>query len=235
MKILISVFLLVLACVANHSSAQNTAHLFIFSGQSNMKRLDPAERFTPRVVEEYGTQNVIVVKEAQGGQPIRRWYKGWNELVGNDTISSGDIYDVLMEKVNKSIAGIEPKTITFLWMQGEKDANEGNGEVYKAALKGLIQQLRTDMQRADINFVIGRLSDFDMDNSKYQDWTMIRDIQVEVAEEDSLADWVNTDDLNDGIDSQGREQQDALHYSVEGYKTFGIRLAESAIDLIKKK
>jgi len=235
MKILITAFLLFLTCFTINSSAQNTAHLFILSGQSNMKRLDPAERFTPRVVEEYGTQNVIVVKEAQGGQPIRRWYKGWNDLVGNDTISSGDIYEVLMEKVNQSIKGIDPLSITFLWMQGEKDANEGNGEVYKAALKGLIQQLRSDMQRADIYFVIGRLSDFDMDNSKYQDWTMIREIQVEVADEDSLATWVNTDDLNDGINNKGNQVSNDLHSTPEGYKIFGTRLAESAIELIKKK
>ena len=217
------------------SEGQNNYHLFILSGQSNMKRLDPNETFTPRLIAEFGSENVIVVKEAQGGQPISRWYKGWNDLIGNDTISSGDIYDTMMEKVSKAIEDIEPESITFLWMQGEKDANEGNGAVYKAALKGLIQQLRTDMQRADINFVIGRLSDFDMDNSKYKNWTMIRDIQVEVAEEDTLASWVNTDDLNDGINSKGNQVLNDLHSTPEGYKTFGIRLAESAIELIKKK
>jgi len=233
MRVILVIFFLALCSTL---SVQGQApHLFILSGQSNMKRLDKHETFTPSVVAEFGSENIIVVKEAQGGQPIRRWYKGWNDLIGNDTISSGDIYDVMMEKVNQSISGTQAKSVTFLWMQGEKDANEGNGEVYKAALKGLIEQLRTDMQRADINFVIGRLSDFDMDNSKYQHWTMIRDIQVEVAEEDSLASWVNTDDLNDGINSKGKQVSNDLHSTPEGYKTFGVRLAESAIELIKKK
>ena len=232
LQAIITIFIF-LALSGNSYSQDN--HLFILSGQSNMRRLDPKETFIPKLSEEFDINNAIVVKEAQGGQPISRWYKGWNNLVGNDTIISGDIYDSMMLEVNEAINGIEPESITFLWMQGEKDALDGNGEVYKAALKGLIHQLRSDMQRPDINFVIGRLNDCDMDNSKYQHWTMIREIQMEVATEDTLASWVNTDDLNDGINSKGNLVSNDLHSTPEGYKIFGVRLAESAIELIKKK
>ena len=57
------------------------------------------------------------------------------------------------------IEGKELDTISFVWMQGERDAKEGHSTVYAASMKGLIDQLRTDMKRDDITVVIGRLSD----------------------------------------------------------------------------
>lgn len=45
--------------------------------------------------------------------------------------------------------------------------------------------------------------------------------------------WVDTDDLNDGKNRQGKDITDDLHYSGEGYKTFGRRMAEAALRLIK--
>ena len=48
-------------------------HLFLLSGQSNMARFKPEKVFIPAVEAEFGRDNVIVIKDAQGGQPIRRW------------------------------------------------------------------------------------------------------------------------------------------------------------------
>jgi len=73
-----------------------------------------------------------------------------------------------------------------------------------------------------------------MDNKKGPHWTMIRDIQQNYAESNEFAEWVNTDDLNDGKDKKGRSRPNALHYDIEGYKTLGKRYAEKAIALIKK-
>ncbi len=120
-------------------------------------------------------------------------------------------------------------------MQGERDAREKHGSVYAASMKGLIGQLAGDLERQEINFVLGRLSDFDMENKRYPHWTMIRKAQVEVAKADPRGAWVNTDDLNDGRNKQGKEINDDLHYSVEGYKTLGKRFAAKSIELIKKK
>ena len=117
-------------------------------------------------------------------------------------------------------------------MQGERDARKGYGEVYAASLRGLIEQLKNDLNRK-INFVIGRLSDFDMDNSRYPHWTMVRKAQMEVAEADPRGAWLNTDDLNDKIKNNGNEIKNRLHYTREGYKILGKRFAEKAIELIK--
>jgi hypothetical protein len=117
-------------------------------------------------------------------------------------------------------------------MQGERDAREDIGELYKTSLLGLYSQLSKDLKRKDVNFIIGRLSDLDMENNTYPDWTLIRDIQVDVANSNKRFDWVNTDDLNDGLNKKGDTILNDLHMSVSGYKLLGERFAHKSIELI---
>jgi hypothetical protein len=215
-----------LSAVSAARSAEPATHLFILSGQSNMAGLDPEQSFTPAVTKAFSGQEVIVVKDALGGQPIRRWYKEWKPAAGDQPAATGDLYDRLMTKVRAAIEGKKPGTVTFVWMQGERDAREQHGEVYAASLRGLIDQLRQDLGRADVNFVIGRLSDFDNDNQRYPHWTMVREAQVEVADSDPRGGWVDTDDLNG--------PQDDLHYTRDGYRELGERFAAKAIELVRK-
>lgn len=208
------------------------SHLFILSGQSNMAGLDPATSFTPTVEEAFGADNVVVVKSAQGGQPIRRWHKEWKPAEGPMPEGNGDLYDKLIEAVGKAAGDRKFRTVTFVWMQGERDARESHGEVYGESLKGLIQQLSEDLDRDDIRFVIGRLSDFDMQNERYPHWTKVRDVQVAVAQESSRGAWVDTDDLNDKPAKGGEATRDDLHYTKDGYRLLGERFAKAAIQLI---
>lgn len=82
--------------------------------------------------------------------------------------------------------------------------------------------------------MIGRLSDFDMDNQKYPHWTLVREVQQKVADSDPQFVLVNTDDLNDGLSRKGKEIKDDLHYSGEGYKILGNRIAAACLKIIKK-
>ena len=221
-------------------------HLFIMSGQSNMQGLDLNLSFIPAVEAAFGKPNVTVVKDALGGQPIRRWYKAWKPAEDHvppiegsskdakpiDHTKIGTLYDRLMMRLHDATQGRQFDTVTFCWMQGERDAKEGHGSVYAASLKGLIQQLSEDLQRDDIHFVIGRLSDFALDSTKIPHWNVVRDAQVEVAEASPLGTWIDTDDLNEGVNKRGRTIQNDLHYSVEGYKVLGQRFATKAIELI---
>ena len=236
MKVLLIIFLLCLTSCAKslYMQQQRGKHLFILSGQSNMARLEPEASFIPAVESEFGSEQVEVVKHALGGQPIRRWYKEWKPLEGETPKAQPDIYDTLMNKVRSAINKERIATVTFVWMQGERDARERLGEVYEKSLIGLYHQLCHDLKRKDVNFVIGRLSDFDLLNEKYPHWSMIRDIQVKVADSNTRFDWINTDDLNDGFDPNGKEIKNDLHMSVEGYVTMGKRLARKSIDLIKQ-
>lgn len=218
--------------LSSSAIAADGVHLFILSGQSNMAGLNPQESFTPTVEQEFGKDNVVVVKDAVGGQPIRRWFREWKDAKGVKPEKNGDLYDQLMRKVRPAIEGEKVATVSFFWMQGERDAREKHGDVYAASLQGVLDQLSADLKRKDINFVIGRLSDFDMNNKRYAHWTKIRDVQVEFAKKYPRGAWVDTDDLNDGKNRRGKEIKDDLHYSADGYVTFGKRLADAAIKLI---
>lgn len=231
-SMILSIFVTVTAQAAD--KADQGKHLFILSGQSNMAGMNPKVSFAPTVAAEFGKENVIVVKSAQGGQPIRKWYKKWTDANGKPSKSAGERYDILMKQVSLAIKGQTLKSVTFVWMQGERDARENHGKVYEASLKGLLAQLSGDLKRQDINFVIGRLSDWGLKNSGRPDWKMIREVQVKVADGSPRGAWVDTDDLNDGLNEKGKEIKDDLHYSVKGYTLLGKRFAEKSIELIKK-
>ena len=211
----------------------SSKHLFILSGQSNMVGLDPSVSFTPYVQAKYGSDNVVVIKDAKGGQPISRWYKDWVSTAGHKPKTTGELYIRLMRKLTPEIEGRKFETVTFVWMQGEADARKQEADVYADSLRGLVRQLSIDLGRADINVVIGRISDYDMNNEDMKHWTRIREAQVEFAEGYTRAVLVNTDDLNDGVNTDGRSIKNDLHYSVEGYKILGQRFAEGAIHLIE--
>ncbi len=230
-----TVLLLFVSLCSTTASADETGkHLFVLSGQSNMQGHRPAEAFTPAVARALGNDRVIVIQDAMGGQPIQRWYKGWKSPDGQPPESTGDLYDRLMEKVKPAIKGQTLESVTFIWMQGERDAKMQWGEVYEASLESLYEQFSKDLGRSDVNFVIGRLSDFDLENQKYPHWTMVREIQVKVAKSHPRFAWINTDDLNDGVNRRGKVIANDLHYSAEGYKTLGRRFAKSALKLIQQ-
>ena len=201
------------------------ARLFILSGQSNMARFDPDVSFTPALKKAFPGDEIIVVKSAQGGQPIARWYKGAKatELRKGST-QVGDLYDVMMTKVHAAIKGKTIDTVVFVWMQGEPNAKLGSAGTYEASLRGLIKQLRDDLKRPDTAFVIGRLSEFKKGEAG---WDTVRAAQVKVADDDPRGAWVDTDKINDG--------KVALHYSQKGYAEMGRRFAAKSVELLTRK
>ena len=227
----LSFFLCIVAQAEHHAK-----HLFILSGQSNMQGHRPEEAFTPTVEKALGKDKVIVVQDALGGQPIHRWWKQWKTPEGKKPAQSGDLYDRLMSKVNPAIKGKKLASVSFVWMQGERDAKMGWGDLYEEALVGLHAQLAKDLGRnpKEMTFVIGRLSDFDMNNKRYVHWTKVREAQVKVADSSQKFTWVDTDDLNDGKNRRGKDIKDDLHYSAEGYKTLGLRFAEASLKTLGK-
>lgn len=212
-------------------------HLFILSGQSNMEGLDPDASFTPAVEEAFGKENVTVVKDAQSGAPIRCWVHDYEfpdkrEISEKEKSRLGKKYADLLQAVQAATRDSTYDSVTFIWMQGERDAKEQLADVYARSFNTILEQLKTDLKLDEINFVIGRISDFDMQDRKYPHWTRIRDIQVELAEGNPRGEWVDTDDLNGGTPGVGGG---GLHYNKAGYVTLGRRFAEKAITLVRKK
>jgi hypothetical protein len=228
LRIVLFVLALVLSVGSRGQAADEGVHLFILSGQSNMERLDPNKDFTPAVAEAFGADKVVVIKDAKGAQPIRRWYKEWKPASGEAPAGAGDLYDRLMGKVKTAIEGKKVASVTFVWMQGERDAREGHGSVYADSLRGVIAQIGKDLGRDDVGFVIGRINDFGNDKKDYPDWNMVREAQVKVAEEGKRGAWVDTDDLNN------KGNGNDIHCTGDGYKKLGTRFAEKAIEVIRK-
>ncbi len=228
------IFILFLS--TNMSASESNTHLFILSGQSNMARLKPEISFTPAVEKEFGANNTTVVKFAKSGAPIRGWVKDYQypdkRKIENKS-KIGLLYKNLITAVHESIKGKKIKTVTFIWMQGERDAKEMLSEVYKKSFNSILSQIKKDLNITKLNLVLGRISDFDMEDKKYKHWTKIRKIQEEIANQDTQATWVDTDTFNNKT-KNGIAFED-LHYTEDGYKELGKRFAEEAITLIKKK
>ena len=148
-----------------------------------MVGLDPKASFTPVVAKAFGQDRVLIVKDAHSGQSIRSWCKSNHEFppptTGRVPKVRGLLYDSLMKKVQAAIEGETIQTITFVWMQGESDLNN---TAYDAYLKELLEQLQEDLEFADINFVIGRISDNGLDVQKrLEGRKYIRRTQVQFA------------------------------------------------------
>ena len=214
-------------CHACADAAEKKVRLFILSGQSNMAGLDPDVSFTPTVVKEFAGDEVIVVKHAISGQPIRRWYKKWQLPAGAQDINAAparnaDLYDQLMEKVAQALGDKKPDSVVFVWMQGERDAKAGWQAAYYEALRGIVEHIRGELKHPDIAVVVGRLSDHLKNDAG---WDAVRAAPEKVVADEPLGTWVDTDDLN------GKE---GLHYNKNGYAELGRRFTTRAIELIRK-
>ena len=209
-----------------------------------MRGLKPEQSFIPAVQKAFGGNQCIVVHNGWSGARIQQWYKQWKDSTGalpKNPELTGALYDKMMIKVNAAIKGKKLDSVTFVWMQGEADAKPSLSEVYKASFLGVLEQLKKDLNVADINYVVGRISDFGMQGKGNSHWEKVREVLVELGTESPRGAWVDTDDLNDGMQSRGKTEPkelvkvtNDLHYTDEGYVILGQRLADKAIELINK-
>ncbi len=202
-------------------------HLFILAGQSNMQRLDPDLSFTPAVEAAFGKENVIVVHDAHGGQPISRWCRTAAPYTRKGHEKAGDLYDGLLAQIRAALNGRALTSATLVWMQGEADARRMGGAQYARHLQELIAQFEADLGQPGLHAVIGRLSDHGLTQKKYTHWASIRDAQVALAAANPRYAWVDTDDLNG--------PQNLLHYGKRDYVELGARFATKAIELIQSQ
>ena len=241
MRIITLLTLLLTASVA--VAADKPVHLFILSGQSNMQGMDPETGFMPEAKKLFGDEEVVYIKVAKGGQPICRWLEEWVVIAKEKGLDEkrikrihkdGEVefYQPILDQYQE-ILKKHPKltSVTFCWMQGERDANGGGQPVYKDALKQLITKLRRDLERPDMNIVIGRLSDA---GQQKESWAAMRKIQMEIVNEDPSGAWVDCDDLNNR--EKDGKVSNAVHYNrPEGYIILGQRFARQGHALVTGK
>lgn len=215
---------------ATGGSGDARRHLFILSGQSNMTG-GLAKAFTGKVEEAFGRENVTVAMSMKGGRGLRYWcsdyrYPDNRKPSEQEQIDNGSLYQPLIDAVKAAAGDKSFDTVTFIWMQGESDASRGWSEVYAENFMKLLNRLKTDLKRETIQFVIGRISDHNMQNP---DWTSMRVVQVKLAESHADGAWIDTDDLNGGEGATGG----GLHYTKAGSVTLGARFATKAIEKIR--
>lgn len=238
--ILAAICLLTTTIASAEKSAPGGQHLFILSGQSNMRKPLPTA-FRSAVQKVFGEDKVIVVTLAHPSQPIRRWYKKWKlpaghveapPKKGNKPVPNGGIYDALMKSVNKATKDKQIATVTYIWMQGEADAGKGWGEVYEESFYGVLDQIKADLKVKQVNYVLGRINDYWTAARGSVHGEMIRDLQKKIGEAHDHGGWVNTDDLNTGVNPWGIYQFTDGHFPPPAYAVLGERFARKACLLI---
>lgn len=219
-------------------AAEKPTHVFLLSGQSNMAGMNPKLGFEPEAKALFPDAEVVYAKFARGAQPIRLWVEEWPQIAGKHGVGAVPsdpewktlYYQPILDEYKRILeAHPKPASVTFCWMQGERDSHEKLSAAYRDALEQLIANLRRDLARPDMNFVIGRLSDFGKPDNPH--WQAVRQAQVATAEADERGSWVDCDDLNDKEKDGGR--RDDLHYTPAGYELLGRRYVRQAKALIE--
>ena len=243
MKLITLLTFLLTASAIAETEKEKPVHLFVLSGQSNMAGMDLETGFMTEAKKLFKDEKVVYIKVAKGGQPICRWLEEWQGIAKKNGLEENHIkrihrggkvefYQPILDQY-KEMLKKHPKfkSVTFCWMQGERDASGGADAAYKDALSLLISNLRRDLKRPDMNVVIGRISDAALDRSS---WLAVRKAQCEIVSEDPSGAWVDVDDLNDR--EKDGKISNAVHYNrPEGYIILGQRFARQGYALIKGK
>jgi len=215
------------------ADSESGKHLFILSGQSNMR--DPLiSTFTNTLKKALGDDKVIVASFGQPSASIMGWYRKWTPPEGVDakTDGAGQLYDKLMANVQKSIKGQKIESVTYVWMQGEADAIAGWSGRYEESFFGVLDQIKADLGVQKINFVIGRINDSYLTSKKVVHGDLIRALQVKMAESRDNGAWIDTDDLNTGMNPWNNYEFDGGHFPNPGYRVMGQRFARKACQLV---
>ncbi len=192
--------------------------------------------FTAHVEEQYGEENSVVVMRMKSGRGIRFWVTDYDQpadrgLTEKKMTSNGMEYKPLLETALAAVKAQSFDTVGFIWMQGESDANNRLSEVYEESFLKLVGQLRKDLKREDLYYVIGRINDYAKSRPGNAHWKRVRETQIKLGKTPRNA-WIDTDDLNGG---NADNPDGDIHFPREGALRLGRRFADKAIEMINSK
>ncbi|GDY12795.1 hypothetical protein LBMAG53_16730 [Planctomycetota bacterium] len=210
------------------AAADKPIRLLICSGQSNMPTTT-AIGVRTALEKSFPDEQILLAHVAKGGLPIILWSK-LPEHAGliHDSIPAGGMYDKVIAEVTKVLAGRQPKSLAFCWLQGE--AERGNvkttSEGYASILTSIITRLRSDLGRDDLDAVIARISDAQNNRPA---WKAVREGQVAVAANSPRCRWIDTDDAPSGDTPEKIAASIAgpndIHYNQQGRELIARRFA----------
>lgn len=217
-------------------AAKAKGHLFILSGQSNMTG-GLEQGFADTVRQALGEDQMTIVRSIRSGRGIRFWVEDYtlpedHELHGMLQAGNGEEYPRLLQAVKQAGDVHAFETVTFIWMQGESDAERHLGVAYERSFKTLLARLEKDLGIGRMHFVIGRISDHGLYGEKAEGWKEVRAIQQKLADDDQLGTWIDTDDLNGGDE---KKPEGDLHYPPQESIRLGERFGEAALKQLQAK
>ena len=202
----------------------------LLAGQSNAYWIDERASLLPELRSRYGTA-VRFVKHAKGGSSINRWLNSGRGRSPHQQKLVADARAVIH-------SGVPVRSVTLLWVQGERDARDGmKGSDYHKRLGILARQVRTQLGLNSMGVALARLHEYGSTNpERYPTWARIRAAQVRFARERQRVALVDSDGLPAGKSGAAtdRGRASGVHHSVEGYQVLGERLAAAAIEVAAK-
>lgn len=186
-----------------------------------VQRGGPDRMFARRIASE--GFRVAVVKWARNGSSIERWVE---EPDGRRGEYHGCWMDYFLKaKAALEEAGHEVAVGGLLWSQGAADSNAGNGERlspgYGERLASLVERFRAETPgAASAPVVVVRTCD-GIDDDGYPHKAVVRAAQVDFAEGDPDAVWIDIDDA---------PMRDRVHHTQEGYQSIGLRAGEAWLE-----
>ncbi len=194
----------------------------------NWMGVGPGKTFAETLANAWPDSEIRLVPNAHGGTAIRWWQKTNSETLYNtDDLASGDadgwgndygtnLYQSTLDRIRYAtnygtLAGV-------IWHQGEGDSgNADHAAAYSNNLNQLIQDLRADLGRPDLPFIVGEMGDFFVNAGESYSahaGPVLEALQTLPAHQAATA----------CVDSEGLEgQSDNHHFTGNAQREFGRR------------
>ena len=187
----------------------------------------PEVGFARSFTEHMQLENLWLVKYAVGGSSLLAWEPEWSaeRAAIADDADKGALYPRLISHVKQVTRREDAQILACLWKQGESDSRyETAAAEYHENLQRLIQQMRSDLDQPEMQFIIG-LSN--ATPARFTYLSVVRSAQRQVAKSLPNVSLFDTDGLT--------KHEDDLHYDSAGQLELGRRFAHRlSLDLLHK-
>lgn len=170
--------------------------------------INPGFSFSKKIAAETG-RKVLLVVNARGGTALYEWKKS----------SSKGYYNEAVSRTRQ--AQKYGKLVGILWHQGESNSSSPSG--YLESLKGMVDDLRKDLNAPDVPFIAGEIAQWQSNASKFN--PVIQGISSVISNSDYVS--------SEGC-SPLKDESDP-HFSRDGQILLGERYAEKILQYCYEK
>jgi len=165
-------------------------------------------------------EQVVIIKFAVGGTDMFEYWTTPTREFPNGGVLWNQLQDVMGEAFTKlDTMGYDYHVEAFLWMQGESDSDKKyRAKAYAKNLTSFISSMRYFVDDPEMPFILGRIRDAGQPHAD-----MVRQAQVDVANNIPNVYWFDTDDLP--------FLPDGIHYNEAGMIELGHRFADVVMSL----